>query len=251
MACGIYSITNTTTNKRYIGSSKKIHIRWSRHRYDLGRGKHHCIHLQRSWDKHGEDAFEFEILLICDEDELLDQEQVILDEVSSKTHYNVSNTASGGDLISNHPNRDEIRKRQSDSGRLRYAGMTDAQKKEMYGLLGELNHNWKGGVSSPKCPHCNRSMSFRAITCAQCRDRSEDKNPFYGKRHSDETIAKIRSSKLGKKPSNERPVLIESVRYRSVTDAARQLSVSPATICYRIKSKNFDYAYADAAPVAV
>ena len=52
---GIYSITNKLNNKRYIGQSI---ARIKRHFRELRRGVHHCHHLQRAFDKYGEDNFE-------------------------------------------------------------------------------------------------------------------------------------------------------------------------------------------------
>ena len=54
---GIYSITNLTNGKRYIGKSLSIHSRWSQHRRDLKKGIHHSGFLQNAWNKYGEDNF--------------------------------------------------------------------------------------------------------------------------------------------------------------------------------------------------
>jgi ribosomal protein L3 len=62
---GVYSITNLTNNKIYIGSvsSKKgFNGRWSRHIFDLKNNKHHSKHLQLSWNKYGVNNYEFKII---------------------------------------------------------------------------------------------------------------------------------------------------------------------------------------------
>lgn len=59
---GIYCIRNTANNKRYIGSAVNLQERIQQHRYELLKGIHFNNHLQRSWEKHGEDVFEIEIL---------------------------------------------------------------------------------------------------------------------------------------------------------------------------------------------
>lgn len=43
--CGVYSITNKINNKKYIGKSENIYVRWDEHRNDLDKGKHHNKHL--------------------------------------------------------------------------------------------------------------------------------------------------------------------------------------------------------------
>lgn len=73
--CGIYKIINTINNKIYIGSSNNIKLRWRGHKYLLRKGTHPNIKLQRSWNKYGEDAFEFFIVLTCPENQLLEKEQ--------------------------------------------------------------------------------------------------------------------------------------------------------------------------------
>lgn len=71
--------------------------------------------------------------------------------------------------------------------------------------------------------------------------RTGEKNPFYGREHSEETKKKIALANKGKKPTNQRPVVIGGVEYPSATEASRQLNVVPATILHRIKSKNPKY----------
>ena len=90
---GVYIIQNTTTNLYYIGSSKDIKNRWRQHRYLLRRGQHHSPHLQRSWDKYGEESFVFEILEECSVDHLIATEQRFFENM--KPAYNVCPKANG------------------------------------------------------------------------------------------------------------------------------------------------------------
>lgn len=60
---GIYAIHHLGSGRFYIGSThKSIAKRWRDHRHCLRRKCHHSILLQRAWDKHGEDEFEFLVL---------------------------------------------------------------------------------------------------------------------------------------------------------------------------------------------
>jgi len=60
---GIYKIENLVNGKLYIGATTRSFMeRWSKHKSDLKKQRHGNIHLQRSWDKHGETNFKFEIL---------------------------------------------------------------------------------------------------------------------------------------------------------------------------------------------
>ena len=80
MKSGIYQIKNIINNKIYIGSSVDIKRRWSEHRSDLKKMKHHSIHLQRAWYHYGEDVFIFTILEdVGEPDLLIEREQHYLD----------------------------------------------------------------------------------------------------------------------------------------------------------------------------
>ena len=68
---GIYSITNTLNNKRYIGYSIDIQRRWATHKRDLKNNKHENDHLQKAYNKYGEDAFKFEIIEECTKENTL------------------------------------------------------------------------------------------------------------------------------------------------------------------------------------
>ena len=79
MGAGVYLIRNIISNRVYVGSSIDIERRWRNHKKDLRKGKHHSPHLQRAWNKHGEDAFVFEIIELCPPDDILVVEQNYID----------------------------------------------------------------------------------------------------------------------------------------------------------------------------
>lgn len=66
---GIYYIKNLINNKLYIGQSIDVYGRLSRHKTDL-RGGRDSKHLQKAYDKYGENNFEFKLLMECSEDDL-------------------------------------------------------------------------------------------------------------------------------------------------------------------------------------
>jgi len=59
---GIYKITNKVNGNVYIGSAKEFKERVRNHLNSLKKNKHHNKHLQASWNKHGPDAFMFEVV---------------------------------------------------------------------------------------------------------------------------------------------------------------------------------------------
>ena len=87
MKSGVYKITNIINNKCYVGSSQNILRRWSEHKRELFKNKHHSIVLQRSYNKHKLNNFIFEVLEYCTTDMLLIKEQYYIDILKPK--YNM------------------------------------------------------------------------------------------------------------------------------------------------------------------
>lgn len=94
---GIYCIRNIISGRIYVGSAINIVRRWNQHRCLLRNGKHHARILQRSWNKHGEAAFAFEILeTVSEVTELVRVEQNWIDRLGAASNvsgFNVSPTA--------------------------------------------------------------------------------------------------------------------------------------------------------------
>lgn len=90
MNSGIYKITNTVNDMCYIGSSKNIKFRLKIHRSLLRRNKHHNIHLQRAWNKYGEEAFKEEILELCPKKDRLSGEQYYINLHDFSKLYNIN-----------------------------------------------------------------------------------------------------------------------------------------------------------------
>ncbi len=88
---GVYEIVNKNNGKRYIGSSQNIRNRFYQHKSMLINGNHHCIYLQRAWDKYGKDSFIMRPLVYCDKDMTLYYEQIMLNKFHPE--YNIANCA--------------------------------------------------------------------------------------------------------------------------------------------------------------
>lgn len=81
MSFGIYCIKNKVNDKYYIGSTiTSFKQRWSTHKNKLNQNTHANEYLQHSWNKYGEDNFEFNIVEECDDkSDVLELEQLYLD----------------------------------------------------------------------------------------------------------------------------------------------------------------------------
>lgn len=88
-SCGIYCILSPS-GKTYIGSSIKVETRWRKHKSLLEKGKHHSPLLQNAYKKY-DGKFEFILLMICEKQDLLKYEQLLID--SWKPEYNINPTA--------------------------------------------------------------------------------------------------------------------------------------------------------------
>lgn len=105
---GVYCIKNTKNNKIYVGSSKNIYKRLNAHRSGLRKNYHHNVHLQRSWNKNGEDKFEYYI--IKETQDLIQIEQEWIDKTYKENYnlYPIANSPKGLKLTEEH--KEKIRK---------------------------------------------------------------------------------------------------------------------------------------------
>lgn len=70
MNSGVYITKNVVSERVYVGSAVNPLRRLKQHRTNL-RGKYHKNPiLQNSWNKYGEDAFIFRVVLRCDKKDL-------------------------------------------------------------------------------------------------------------------------------------------------------------------------------------
>lgn len=106
---GIYKITNQINGHSYIGSAKHIYGRWSVHKSQLSKQKHHSPYLQHAVEKYGLENFKLEIVEECLITLLLEREQFYLDTLRPEYNINpIANSRLGAKLTEeqNKRNRD-------------------------------------------------------------------------------------------------------------------------------------------------
>ena len=200
--CGIYAIINQENGHRYIGSSHNISNRWYQHRTALRGGTHGNKHLQRAWDKYGENKFDFAILLECSQDELIENEQAHIDGLSPE--YNMVPFASTGkgNLGRSRPDNIERNKTFRSKG---HTGClhSDETKTKMAAAWVE-----------------RKKVGFSDETRAKMSIAST------GRKLSPEHIQKLRESRLGKHwTEEEKEEMSAKQRGRKLTPERIQLSI--------------------------
>jgi group I intron endonuclease len=227
----IYIIENTINNKIYIGSTKNFNKRKVRHFSTLKTEKHHNLYLQRAYNKYGKENFRMYTLEEGVAD-LFTAEQFWIGELTPE--YNIGSVG-GGDNLTNHPNRDDIIAARTATVLSNNAKLNTEERSIRWGKFGPDNPNWKGGISKSYCS-CGSEKALTATTCAKCRDRAGVNNPFYGKKHSEETKRKISESAKGRIPSNAKQVFAEGTIYPSATEAGRRYGITVSAMAYRVKA---------------
>jgi len=199
----IYEIRNKKTNKGYIGSTmRKPKKRWNEHLHELRNNSHSSTYLQNSFDKHGEESFKFIVLEEVKDEKRFEIEQHWLDDVlpfpwsKDGNGYNMSSIAGGGDNFSDLTEDEQeefIRKSKkvgSENGMHNQEHKEDAIKKMREEAEDRFTLNWfqnEYGQEKGKEKYEERCLKLS-------KERSGEKNPFYGENHDKETKKQISES---------------------------------------------------------
>lgn len=152
--CGVYQILNIVTGKSYIGSSGNLEKRKRAHFNALVSGYHANVHLQRSFDKNGIDAFLFIPFHLCSPDERLGYELFWIDALGAvKRGYNLTRCVSPGMYGKKHNNKTRQK-------------MSIAHKGKKYPRMSEAARN----RPHPKTGHRADRISFRCMVCGTWKE---------------------------------------------------------------------------------
>jgi len=86
---GIYLIRNTHNYMIYVGSAVNLQKRRENHFYALRNNKHFNMHLQRAFNKYGEESFVWIVAELCDAEDLIEREQFWIDFYGINNLYNI------------------------------------------------------------------------------------------------------------------------------------------------------------------
>lgn len=270
----IYQIKNEINGKLYIGQ-------YSGEKFNKYYGS--GILIKRAILKHGKDNFTKTILEECDNKSELNTSEIYWIYIKNTINegYNLHKGGTGGDTSKfikyDGKWKNEVSKsvkeywdNLSDEQRLERCITVSGENNGMFGkigywkdkkipqdiidkmiknrrsFIGEENPNWKGGISVKYCK-CGKQINTTNDTCNKCRNRSGEENPFFGKKHSQETIEKLRENAKNrtKKPSNSKKINIDGKIYESMGDVAREYNIDRSLVTYRCKSKKYNWKIID------
>lgn len=204
MKSGIYLIKNIQNNKVYIGSAINIPKRWTEHKRNLKKGKHHSRHLQSAWNIYGEQNFKFEILQeVSNFEHLLAYEQVYLDYYKSyedEKGYNICKVV-GSRLGTKHSEEakqkiSEAAKNVSEEARKK---MSEAAKGRMSSekARNKLSEKCKGRLFSEEHKKKLSEAGKGRIFSEQHKQKLREANT--GKKHTEESKRKMSEGNKNRK----------------------------------------------------
>lgn len=203
---GIYQIQSKRKPQRcYIGSAVDIKNRWNGHLSCLRKNNHHSQKLQRHFNKYGEADLQFSVLLGCEKEYLIANEQFFID--SYKPWFNNAPLA-GNCLGIKHT--EEQKKAKSKRQKGHFVSKETREK---------LSKAHKGRKLSPE--HCRKMSEYRKgkpswnkgikLSIKHCENLSishkgkylGENHPMFGKKHSDESRVKMSESLKGRTAWNK------------------------------------------------
>lgn len=269
----IYKIINTVNQHFYIGSTLNFEKRKKSHLYQLRKNKHHCCHLQSAFNIYGEAAFIFSYKEVHKKNIkalYTLEERYIKYCWKSGLLYNSSKCAGGGDTISTSPKNKEIRERMANIMRERYAKMTEEERLNLsLNKIGTKNGNFHNAWTveqkekqSQKLKEYYKHHSHYLLgktfeeawgknvadrVKQQISERSKikvgEKNPFFGKHHSEKTKEMLRQKNKGKPAPNKKQVHYNGIIYESASACGKALNIPMVTVAYRARKNILGFKY--------
>lgn len=172
---GIYQIRNVVNNKVYIGSTFEFRKRKTQHFADLRNNRHYNEHLQRAFNKYGEENFKFEIIEIIEDKNILEEkEKYYIDSFFTYDENNGYNVSIPGRIQ-------------------KYKGMSEETKEK----LRQANIGKKlSEEHKQKIGNANRGRKRSKEYCDMMSEM------FKGKKRPPEVVEKMKGNNAGSKNGN-------------------------------------------------
>lgn len=228
---GIYKITNTESNKVYIGQSLDLKRRMAKHIQALRNKNHTNQHLQLSFNEYGEDSFKFEIVEVLAEVTLLDEREMYwIDYYRSYDREFGYNIELGG-LKTKREIPQETREKMSKARlgkklpietieKMKQKKMPQKVKEQISKTMKEKGINI--GASNPMYGKPGNmagkihSKEIRKKISENVKGKQKgENNAFWGKKHTKETLEKLSKAATGRRKGiKHTPEVIEQMRQK-------------------------------------
>ena len=230
MESGIYCITSTINNKLYIGSAINLTKRKREHFNYLKNNTHHSRYLQRSYNKHGENNFEFKVLLYCVKKDLLFYEQLVIDLYDFKKElYNLSPTA-GNNLGVKYSRKSREKLRKANLGKK----MSEESKKKISIAMQNPSEETREKMRQNNLGKKLSDETKRKIS----KGNKGSKNAWYGKKFSKEYKKKLSEARINS-PNVKRRTPVKAFcfktgnfvgKYKTISECANKLKLQQSAI---------------------
>lgn len=186
---GVYVFINKSNGKRYIGSALNLYNRFRQYKTKLRKNQRTSKHLQNAWNKYGEENFIIEILQTfpvgTPEQEVRDAEAKEFEKYSWDELYNIA-TKTETNAGWNQTEAAKDKMRTAAAGRT-YGPLTEEHKQAIRDAFKRNGH-----------PKGMKGKKHSEETKAKMREKnSGEGNPRYGKTLSEETKQKISKARKG------------------------------------------------------
>lgn len=254
----IYVTENLLNGKIYVGQKKGSLDGY----YGSG------LLLKRALKKYGRDNFEVVIIeAVSTFDEAKIRETYWIQQLNATDKavgYNISPSWFGGDVLADHPDEKDIRRRQAQSN-VGQRRSEETKRKLREHFRSEKNHHigryipveerdrlktFLGRSHSEESKQKCRASNLKADAKnrqpkeykfgPEFREKSRLNN--LGKVVSQETREKLRKAQIGKSPGNRKAVYVDGIRYESIHEAAVKLGLCLSTLRNRLTSPNTAFA---------
>lgn len=193
--CGIYKIENIITGDFYIGKSVDLYQRKKDHFNSLKNKKHANNHLQRAFDKYGEDNFVFKIILYCEAFELIYYEQCFVDILNPI--YNICKDCVDNWLGVNHTEESKEKMSNANSGENHpnFGKHLTEETRRLISIANKGKVRTEEAIKNLSNAHKGKHMSeeFKKYLSEKYKG---DGHPGFGVPRSDETKRKLSMANL-------------------------------------------------------
>lgn len=248
-----YKLTIEDSGFYYFGSTTSLFNRITQHRSGLNCGRHDNIKLSKAYLESTSKKIHVEYRMFPTIEEAnAFEEWMISQNLNDPLMCNIGLNNKFGDVLTLHPNKDELIKKRSKTLSENQSKLTLEEKYKIRDVRGNLNPMW-GKTHTPEVREIISLANKGKVGPNLGKPLSEETkrklseigktwtgslNPFFGRKHTEESIEKMKLSHKGQTPSVFNRISIDDVEYDSCADASRKLGILSSTISFRVRSKN-------------